>query len=109
VGNDVKQGAQSYDLNGDGKADLVWRNTANGSVGVWLMNGTKIFSTEIIGGAPSNWEIKQVADVDGDGKADLVWRNTDNGDVGVWLMDGVNAPTTSVIESSVSLEWEIQP
>ncbi len=110
VGKGVKQGAQSYDLNGDGKADLVWRNTANGSVGVWLMNGTKIFSTEIIGGAPSHWEIKQVADVNGDGKADLVWRNTDNGDVGGWLMDGVNAPTTmGVVKSSVSLEWKIQP
>ena len=105
MGNDVKQGAQSYDLNGDGKADLVWRNTANGSVGVWLMNGAKIFSTEIIGGAPSNWEIKQVADVNGDGKADLVWRDTSTGDVGVWLMDGVK----EVIASSVALEWEIQP
>jgi photosystem II stability/assembly factor-like uncharacterized protein len=27
------------DLDGDGKADLVWRHTASGAVGVWLMNG----------------------------------------------------------------------
>jgi len=51
----VKQGAQSYDLNGDGKADLVWRNTDNGDVGVWLMDGVK----EVIATSVSlEWKIQ---------------------------------------------------
>jgi hypothetical protein len=101
------QGAQSYDLNGDGKADLVWRDKNNGTVAVWLMNGTTIASVGFPADVSLDWEIEQVADVNGDGKADLVWQHT-NGQVAVWLMNG------AVIESvafpaSVPSEWEIQP
>jgi hypothetical protein len=31
--------AATGDYNGDGKADLLWRNVVNGEVWVWLMNG----------------------------------------------------------------------
>jgi hypothetical protein len=31
--------AATGDYNGDGKADLLWRNAVNGEVWVWLMNG----------------------------------------------------------------------
>src|ERR1700736_507351 len=32
------------DFNGDGKTDILWRST-NGSVGIWLMNGTQIMQS----------------------------------------------------------------
>jgi hypothetical protein len=99
--------ATLYDLNGDGKADLVWRNTSDGAVGVWLMSGLTRGPTDIPGGAPTNWVIAGIGDVNDDGKADLIWRNTSTGDVGVWLMDGVNALTKDVIKTSVPLEWVI--
>lgn len=75
-------GGQAYDLNGDGKADLLWRHKGNGVVAVWLMNEASVASTAFLGGMPSNWEIEQVADVNGDGKADVVWQNA-NGTVSV--------------------------
>src|ERR1700722_5346572 len=31
----------SHDLNGDGKSDLVWRDSS-GNVGIWLMNGNQL-------------------------------------------------------------------
>jgi hypothetical protein len=74
------------DFNGDGKADILWRNT-NGAVVLWLMDGTNVTSSTLLLGAEPNWRVTHVADLDGDGKADLVWRNT-NGSVNAWLMNG---------------------
>ena len=33
------------DLNGDGTADVLWRQPATGLVGIWFMNGGTIVST----------------------------------------------------------------
>ncbi len=104
----ISFGVQSYDLNGDGKADLLWRHKDNGTVAVWLMNGASIASVAVLGGVPSNWEIEQVADVNGDGKADVIWQNTNSGTVAVWLMDGTKVDSVGV-PGSVSPQWEIQP
>ena len=32
------------DFNGDGRADILWRNATSGQVYLWLMNGTTIAS-----------------------------------------------------------------
>ena len=95
------------DLNGDGKADLVWRNTIDESVGVWLMSGLTLGQTGIPGGAPANWVIVGIGDVDGDRRADLVWRDMSTGDVGAWLMNGLNAPIPGVIVAAVEAAWVI--
>ncbi len=46
------------DFNGDGNADILWRNALTGEVYIWQMNGTTIASV----GSPgtvgdSNWAI----------------------------------------------------
>ena len=38
------------DVDGGGKADLVWRETNTGDVGVWLMNGLSTPATGVVGG-----------------------------------------------------------
>ena len=95
------------DVDGDGKADLVWRNTSNGNTAIWLLDGTAIKSTGFPGGVPLTWEIAGVGDVDADGKADVIWRNTASGTVAVWLMDGLTI-TSVGFPGSASTEWEIQ-
>lgn len=62
-----------FDLNGDGKADLVWRNVKNNVVAGWLMNGTTIASVGFPAGVPGEWQIKGIGDVNGDGKTDVIW------------------------------------
>jgi hypothetical protein len=37
------------DFNGDGKADILWRNSSAGEVYLWLMNGTTIASQGSLG------------------------------------------------------------
>jgi len=103
----IESGGTSNDVDGDGKADIVWRHKGNGAVAVWLMDGLTMGPFGIPGGAPTTWIIKGIGDLDGDGKADLVWRNTSTGEVEGWLMDGFGAPTMRVISGPVSAKWEI--
>jgi hypothetical protein len=64
------------DLNGDGKADLVFQN-ADGRIAAWLMNGTAIGATANLIGAGAGWSVTHLADLDGDGKTDILFRHTD--------------------------------
>ncbi|MBX3716708.1 MAG: VCBS repeat-containing protein [Burkholderiales bacterium] len=76
------------DFNGDRKADLVWRNTNDGSVYVWMLDGTTVVSAESPGAVGLEWALAGAADLDGDGRADLVFRNATTGQVYAWLMSG---------------------
>ena len=97
------------DLDGDGKADLVWRLTTTGDVAVWLMNGLSVKQgAGVEAGVPLAWQIAEVGDLDGDGKADLVLRNTTTGDVAVWLMNGLSPTQQIVVAPGVPLTWQIQ-
>jgi hypothetical protein len=95
------------DVDGDGKADLVWREMSSGEVAVWLMNGLTIASSGLVGGVPLEWEIAGTGDVDGDGKADITWRNSTTGTVAVWLMNGLSI-TSVGFPASTSTNWKIQ-
>lgn len=90
----------SPDVNGDGRADLVWRNTTNVATHVWQMTaGALRGAVTFPGGLPTNWQIQAVADVNCDGRADLIWRNTNNGATHVWQMTA----------AGLSTNWELQP
>jgi ELWxxDGT repeat protein len=105
------------DFNHDGKADILWRN-ANGSLAMWLMNGTTISSSGSItfNGAvvapDASWHVVEIGDFNGDSDADILWRN-DNGALAEWLMNG-NAigqaitPTSNGATVSPDGSWSTQ-
>ena len=80
------------DFNGDGKDDVLWRNT-NGSLVDWTMNGSQVTASQQVttGGSAatpdSSWSVAGIGDFNGDGKADVLWRNT-NGSLIDWTMNG---------------------
>jgi hypothetical protein len=90
------------DLNGDGRADLVWWNQrwsqrGTQSIAVWVMNGLQVvFATlcdlsESVGLAPpiGNMEPVGNADFDGDGDLDLVFQNQVTTEALIVYMDGL--------------------
>ena len=43
----------THDFNGDGKSDILFRNTSSGAAAVWLMNGSAVTSSATIATVPS--------------------------------------------------------
>jgi ELWxxDGT repeat protein len=92
------------DFDGDGRKDVLWRNSS-GEVTAWLMNGSTIVSNGDIrsGGVAvmpdASWSIAGVGDFNHDGRADILWRNG-NGNVAIWLMDGTTVTAGSGISTS---------
>jgi hypothetical protein len=92
------------DFNGDGKADILWRNAETGKTYVWFMDGATVTSsgsTTIQAGAYSSttgWQIQGIGDFNGDGKSDILLRDAVTGRMAIWTMDGkkVTSAYTSV-------------
>ena len=79
------------DFNGDGKSDILWRNTSTGMVAMWLMNGTSMTNWgTILGTGNTAWTVAGVGDFNGDHKTDILWCNESTTMVTMWLMDGVS-------------------
>ena len=75
------------DFNGDGRSDLLWRNS-DGELVTWLMNGSTIEASAGISTAPdASWSVVGTGDFNDDGKADMLWRST-SGELVEWNMNG---------------------
>ncbi len=77
------------DFDGDGKADILWRNTASGDNAIWLMDGIALASGAAINNVPgTDWAIVGVSDYNGDYMSDILWRNSALGTNYIWSMNG---------------------
>ena len=93
------------DFNGDGKADILLRDSS-GNNAIWLMDGTTQLSDSDIPFADNNLQVEGIIDFDGDGKSDLLWRNSSTGENSIWLMDGPNRISDNSIPNADS-NWQV--
>ena len=97
-----------FDFDGDGKDDLLWRNSATGQSSVYLMNGTRVLAEGFLAQlADPNWKIAGVGDFDGDGKADILWRNTSTGESYVYLMNGTAVLMGASLRPESDFNWSV--
>jgi YD repeat-containing protein len=97
------------DFNGDGSADILWRNSSTGENYIYLMNGTSVLTEGYIRTiADQSWKIAGIRDFDGDGKADVLWRNSATGQNYIYFMDGLTIkPTEGYIRTVADTAWTV--
>ncbi len=99
--------AGTGDSNGDGKSDILWRDTTSGTVAIWLMNGAQVTGAAGVGSAAFPlWSISETGDFNGDGKSDILWHDG-NGNVAIWFMNGTQVAQAAGV-ATVPTVWTIQ-
>jgi FG-GAP-like repeat len=101
------------DFDGNGKTDLLWRNTVDGRLSAWFMNGTSATGTSPL--TPSqtpdtDWHVEGVGDFNGDGKPDLILRHQTTGYLFALFMDGVVSTGGTLLTPSqiADPQWKIE-
>jgi hypothetical protein len=94
----------THDFNGDGKSDILWRDTS-GDVAMWMMNGMRVLQSAVLANVSTNWSIAGQRDFYGIGKSGILWRDT-SGNVAIWEMHG-STVTSSTIVGNVPTTWSI--
>lgn len=96
------------DVNGDGKADVLWRKQTNGQNWLWTMDGIQVTSSKEINTIGLDWHIAGQGDFDGDGKSDILWRNSTSGRNWMYLMDGHQINQSKEVNYISDLNWKIR-
>jgi phospholipase/lecithinase/hemolysin len=96
--------AAVHDVNGDGKSDIVWRDTS-GDIAVWEMNGAATIANGALGNVPTTWSIVAVRDFNSDSKFDLLWRDT-SGNTSIWFMNGTSVASTASL-GNIPINWKV--
>jgi len=73
-----------------GPPSLLWRNGRTGKVVIWLMNGSNVAQSAVIGTAGSNWKILGTGDFTGQGNSDVLLSNTITRELAIWFMKGAS-------------------
>lgn len=78
--------ARAGDFSGDGRPDLLVRNTASGATYLWRMDGLRLAGDQHLATIDPSWQLIGQGDFDGDGHGDIVWRNRASGAAYVWYL-----------------------
>jgi len=103
--------AGTGDFNGDGRDDILWRNST-GAVTNWLGTASGGFvsnDSNALAQMASSWAIVGTGDYNGDGRDDILWRNA-NGALTDWLgkANGGFAVNDVAASATVPLDWQVQ-
>jgi hypothetical protein len=107
------------DFNGDGSADVIWRNALTGETLIQMLtvttkvgwNGTTIrnfaAAYHYLPWVDGTWSVAGVGDWNGDARVDLFWRNELSGANALWIMNGGTAMGTAMMPTVHDTQWKI--
>ncbi len=106
---DVQTGG---DFDGDGNADVLWRNNLSGVNFGYTMNGASLDlanSGAINQVSDMSWVIAGIGDFNNDGKDDILWRNRLTGVNYIYIMNGltIDAAQSGPVNQITDMSWVI--
>lgn len=94
----------AHDYDGDGRADLFWRNETDGRNVIW--RSANAATTQAATGVSGlDWGVVGIGDFNGDGEADPFWRSQDGGRNLIWL--SADAGTPQATAGVANLDWMV--
>jgi FG-GAP repeat. len=93
----------SHDFNGDGRSDILWRNTGTGSNIIWESANSE--TPRGVSAATSAWSVAATADFSGDGRSDVLWRNKSTGENVIWK--SASSTTPLAVSGVTNLSWKV--
>jgi ELWxxDGT repeat protein len=90
------------DFTGDGKVDILWRNTQGVTV-LWKVNGSNIdlAASKVLPTMTNNFELRGVGDFNGDGIQDVVWRDKAANITRFWTFNNTGSPTQTADNNAI--------
>jgi hypothetical protein len=85
------------DVNGDGQADLLWRDAVSGKNELWLMNGTT-HSAVALPDQPARFIVKALRDFSGDGLADAFFHDASSGASELWTLGAAGRSSVLAVD-----------
>ncbi|HTN89418.1 MAG TPA: VCBS repeat-containing protein [Sorangium sp.] len=78
------------DFNFDGMGDILWNDTEQNLIAIWLMEGDQLLAPGpfLPGPIGQGWAAVNAGDFNFDGMADVLWLNAEQNLVTIWLMEG---------------------
>jgi hypothetical protein len=93
----------SGDYYGDGRADILWRNTSTGANTIWRSASST--TTQAVSTLATSWKAVGSGDYNGDHRADILWRNTSTGANAIWRSG--SSATPQAVTAMTSQAWAI--
>jgi subtilisin len=110
-----QRGVPSHpDVNGDGRADIMWQHITEGWLATWYLNGSSVMATLLLEGInrqlDPDWRVVGSGDLNGDGHTDLVWQHRTGGWLAVWFLSGPRVISTEFLSINrvADTNWKIR-
>jgi len=93
------------DFNGDGKSDILVRDSITGQLGMFQMDGNSRLWLNI-GAFDLGWDVVGTGDFNADGMADILVRNAGTGQLGLFQMNGNSRTWLNI--GVLDTTWSVQ-
>jgi peptidyl-Asp metalloendopeptidase len=96
--------AAAHDFDGDGRSDVLWRNSNSGENTIWLRADSSA-RRPVTAVSDVAWKIVASGDFNGDGPSDILWRNFRTGSNVIWLSG--SSSTQRSVTAVTNLQWRV--
>jgi hypothetical protein len=96
------------DFNGDGRDDLLFRDTDSAATNIWWGNAAGAYSLNAASGnvVGSGWSFADTGDYNGDGRSDILWRHS-SGLMSEWLGQADGSMIVQNLAATPTSDWYI--